>query len=130
MIEINCPNCGAPIDLTKDKCPYCETPYPKEIPLDGEEASHVLRSLLPFGKVNKNFEVISEDCDITIPENFAIKIPRIVSPETFSAEMKFLTPNEHRAIHGLPPIVKAARMNGKSQQAFERLKKGLTKERR
>ena len=27
MIKIICPNCGAPIDLTKDKCPYCETPY-------------------------------------------------------------------------------------------------------
>ena len=23
----NCPNCGAPIDIYKDKCPYCDTPY-------------------------------------------------------------------------------------------------------
>ena len=23
----NCPNCGAPIDIYVDKCPYCDTPY-------------------------------------------------------------------------------------------------------
>ena len=23
----NCPNCGAPIDKSLDKCPYCSTPY-------------------------------------------------------------------------------------------------------
>ncbi len=23
----NCPNCGAPIDIYTDKCPYCDTPY-------------------------------------------------------------------------------------------------------
>lgn len=25
----NCPNCGAPVDLTVDSCPYCDTPYPR-----------------------------------------------------------------------------------------------------
>lgn len=25
----NCPNCGAPVDLTRDACPYCDTPYPR-----------------------------------------------------------------------------------------------------
>jgi hypothetical protein len=25
----NCQNCGAPVDLTADKCPYCDTPYPR-----------------------------------------------------------------------------------------------------
>ena len=25
----NCPNCGAPADLTAKSCPYCGTPYPK-----------------------------------------------------------------------------------------------------
>jgi len=24
---LNCINCGAPIDNTKTKCPYCDTPY-------------------------------------------------------------------------------------------------------
>ena len=23
----NCPNCGAAVDLTKNECPYCGTPY-------------------------------------------------------------------------------------------------------
>lgn len=27
---LNCKNCGAPIDLSKSKCPYCDTPYMKE----------------------------------------------------------------------------------------------------
>lgn len=25
--KTNCPNCGAPIDIGKSKCPYCDTPY-------------------------------------------------------------------------------------------------------
>lgn len=25
----NCPNCCAPVDRNKDRCPYCETPYIK-----------------------------------------------------------------------------------------------------
>jgi hypothetical protein len=25
----NCPNCGAPVDLTAKSCPYCGTPYPR-----------------------------------------------------------------------------------------------------
>lgn len=29
MIMTNCQNCGAPVDLTADKCPYCDTPYPR-----------------------------------------------------------------------------------------------------
>lgn len=28
MSETNCENCGAPIDTSLMKCPYCETPYP------------------------------------------------------------------------------------------------------
>lgn len=24
----NCPNCGAPVDPSADRCAYCETPYP------------------------------------------------------------------------------------------------------
>lgn len=27
---MNCQNCGAPIDLSQSKCPYCETPYEKK----------------------------------------------------------------------------------------------------
>ena len=27
---MNCVNCGAPIDTTASKCPYCETPYKKD----------------------------------------------------------------------------------------------------
>lgn len=30
---MNCPNCGAPIDREKTKCPYCETPYTQEKPI-------------------------------------------------------------------------------------------------
>lgn len=26
-METNCKNCGAPVDLAANKCPYCETPY-------------------------------------------------------------------------------------------------------
>lgn len=26
-MKTNCPNCGALIDLTSSKCPYCDTPY-------------------------------------------------------------------------------------------------------
>lgn len=26
-MHTNCPNCGAPIQLYADKCPYCDTPY-------------------------------------------------------------------------------------------------------
>ena len=25
--KTNCPNCGAIVDLTKNECPYCGTPY-------------------------------------------------------------------------------------------------------
>lgn len=27
MERTNCKNCGAPIQLNADKCPYCHTPY-------------------------------------------------------------------------------------------------------
>ncbi len=27
MNKINCPNCGAPIDIHAEKCAYCDTPY-------------------------------------------------------------------------------------------------------
>lgn len=27
MKNLNCPNCGAPIDLETNKCPYCNTSY-------------------------------------------------------------------------------------------------------
>lgn len=27
---MNCPNCGAPEDLSAYRCPYCGTPYPRE----------------------------------------------------------------------------------------------------
>ena len=27
MTQKNCPNCGAPIDIYKRKCDYCDTPY-------------------------------------------------------------------------------------------------------
>lgn len=27
MNRTNCKNCGAPIQLNSDKCPYCHTPY-------------------------------------------------------------------------------------------------------
>lgn len=27
--KTNCPNCGAPVDRSRAKCPYCETPYAK-----------------------------------------------------------------------------------------------------
>lgn len=26
----NCPNCGAPADMSLPVCPYCGTPYPEE----------------------------------------------------------------------------------------------------
>lgn len=32
MDERNCPNCGAPVDHSRAKCPYCETPYTKPEP--------------------------------------------------------------------------------------------------
>lgn len=28
----NCPNCGAPIDYSKEKCEYCGTYYEKDNP--------------------------------------------------------------------------------------------------
>lgn len=58
MIEINCPNCGAPIDLTKDKCPYCETPYqhsrlnysgPRSIPAKPIDMNDVNTTISLFG---------------------------------------------------------------------------------
>lgn len=27
---LNCPNCGAPADVSLSACPYCGTPYPEE----------------------------------------------------------------------------------------------------
>lgn len=30
----NCRNCGAPVDLTGDRCPYCGTPYPRPKRMD------------------------------------------------------------------------------------------------
>lgn len=27
MKNLNCPNCGAPIDIHSEKCAYCDTPY-------------------------------------------------------------------------------------------------------
>lgn len=30
--KTNCPNCGAPVDRSRAKCPYCETPYTKPKP--------------------------------------------------------------------------------------------------
>ena len=26
---INCPNCGAPVEPLTDRCPFCNTPYPR-----------------------------------------------------------------------------------------------------
>jgi hypothetical protein len=26
-VTTNCPNCGAPVDPSADRCAYCETPY-------------------------------------------------------------------------------------------------------
>lgn len=34
MTRLNCPNCGAPIDIHRRSCEYCGTPYD-----DGEEVS-------------------------------------------------------------------------------------------
>ena len=37
MIDLtNCPNCGAPVDLTVKACPYCDTPYPAQAVAIGE----------------------------------------------------------------------------------------------
>ncbi len=29
--QTNCPNCGAPIDISRSSCEYCGTPYEKEV---------------------------------------------------------------------------------------------------
>lgn len=36
-ILTNCPNCGAPVDLTAKSCPYCDTPYLAAAPGSTEE---------------------------------------------------------------------------------------------
>lgn len=77
--KTNCPNCGAPIDNGKSKCPYCDTPY-------REEDS----SIVTHPGLFSHFDELRNG---------------------------FITPNELRALHGLPPIT---RKNGK----------GLSKERR
>lgn len=44
----NCINCGAPIDNTKTKCPYCDTPY-KLNGFTGEISSESNRGILNIG---------------------------------------------------------------------------------
>lgn len=45
---LNCINCGAPIDNTKTKCPYCDTPY-KLNGFTGEISSESNRGILNIG---------------------------------------------------------------------------------
>ena len=75
--KTNCPNCGAPIDNGKSKCPYCDTPYREE---DRSIVTHP-GLFSPFNELEPGAPLLIE----------------------------FLTPNELRALHGLPPI---ARKNG------------------
>ena len=84
--KTNCPNCGAPIDAGKSKCPYCDTPYREE---DSSIVTHpgLFRRL---DELHNGFSIT------TAPDS--------------SLLIEVLTPNEHRALHGLPPI---ACKNGK-----------------
>ena len=56
----NCPNCGAVIDLTYDKCAYCGTPYRHAVlPLDPVQRVEVqglphLTQALVMGLVSPN----------------------------------------------------------------------------
>lgn len=84
--KTNCPNCGAPIDNGKSKCPYCDTPY-------REEDSSIVTHPGLFSHFDERLNGFS----ITFEPDASLLID-------------VLTPNEHRALHGLPPIV---RKNGK-----------------
>ena len=84
--KTNCPNCGAPIDNGKSKCPYCDTPY-------REEDSSIVTHPGLFSHFDERLNGFS----ITFEPDASLLID-------------VLTPNEHRALHGLPPI---ARKNGK-----------------
>lgn len=41
IVETNCPNCGATIDRSLDKCPYCDTPYIRRRSQGGERQSGI-----------------------------------------------------------------------------------------
>lgn len=52
---INCPNCGAPVDLTRAVCPFCDTPYPRPrktavavavpVEMDGEALEKIIKEI-------------------------------------------------------------------------------------
>lgn len=68
-MQTNCPNCGAPLDLDRVKCPYCGTRYYDMAIADGE----------PFYlryKINdKTFiaKCIVDNCDVSAESSSSIK---------------------------------------------------------
>lgn len=91
--KTNCPNCGAPIDSSKSKCPYCDTPYQKE-----NDFSNTHPDLYShFDEKLNGFTITAE-------------------PGGAPIFLEFLTPNEHRALYGLPPIPRARQNNKEETQ--------------
>lgn len=65
----NCKNCGAVIDLSVDKCPYCDTPY---IDILGDRR-------LKIKKLKRSAELTKERMDIQALYADAINAMRVYS---------------------------------------------------
>lgn len=70
----NCPNCGAPIDLTVDKCAYCGTYYEKIVESDIINTHEAVDKIIAMGCMTVNearklmgLEVIEDPEFITKP---------------------------------------------------------------
>lgn len=78
---VNCPNCGAPIEPTSSKCPYCDTPY-------------TLNMLAAFATPTEHKDVLYAD-------DKPIEYAKLV-------ESGVMTPNEARELVGLPKLSEAS----------------------
>lgn len=70
----NCPNCGAPIDITADKCAYCGTYYKKFPKVEKSKYTQACCELIRMGCMTVNearkfmgLEVIEDTELITKP---------------------------------------------------------------
>lgn len=77
-IKTNCPNCGAPVCLETAHCPYCGTPYFQQTNIAEETAAQLIGD-----NAKESLDTLSELVGYI--------------------KNSIYTPNEARAIMGLPP---------------------------
>ena len=101
----NCPNCGAPFELNKYKCPYCGTLYLDLSMIDFDDRTPIFLSIKRNGYlITQKVLPQTADFEMTSDEVYAVggrgnKLCSFIRNNTLETNIQFIAiPDEHNSL--------------------------------